>query len=242
MRKIAFLIFAVMGIAVFSAAPVLAWTNPAANPATGGGAVTAEQNAPASSILIKNTGGVWINTTTDTRPLVISRNGTDSERINIGITDGTTNFYYKNDEAVGSISFRIQNTDTETGGGAAANDNVIMTILGGGASYDNGRVGIGTASPSYKLSVAGWIQSTTGGFRFPDGTTQTTAASSSTVNAANVSAGTFGDNTGGGIYLFPSNIGFKSGVSSFTIRPISTTSMGIYDSAGAQVLVLDEGT
>lgn len=39
-----------------------------------------------------------------------------------------------------------------------------------------GDVGIGTSSPGYKLSVVGVIQSTTGGFRFPDGTTQTTAA------------------------------------------------------------------
>ena len=39
----------------------------------------------------------------------------------------------------------------------------------------NNRVGIGTASPARTLAVAGVIESTTGGFRFPDGTTQTTA-------------------------------------------------------------------
>ena len=39
-----------------------------------------------------------------------------------------------------------------------------------------GNVGIGTASPAQKLSVAGTIESTTGGFKFPDGTTQITAA------------------------------------------------------------------
>ncbi|MCC2546048.1 hypothetical protein LJY25_06295 [Hymenobacter sp. BT175] len=37
-------------------------------------------------------------------------------------------------------------------------------------------VGIGTASPAYPLEVAGTVYSSTGGFRFPDGTTQTTAA------------------------------------------------------------------
>ena len=41
---------------------------------------------------------------------------------------------------------------------------------------DAGRIGIGTTTPVYPLSVNGVIQSLTGGFRFPDGTTQTTAA------------------------------------------------------------------
>ena len=38
-----------------------------------------------------------------------------------------------------------------------------------------GKVGIGTTSPGQALSVAGTIESTTGGFKFPDGTTQTSA-------------------------------------------------------------------
>lgn len=38
-----------------------------------------------------------------------------------------------------------------------------------------GNVGIGTATPTQKLTVAGTIESTSGGFKFPDGTIQTTA-------------------------------------------------------------------
>ncbi|MBG8555407.1 tail fiber domain-containing protein [Hymenobacter guriensis] len=37
-------------------------------------------------------------------------------------------------------------------------------------------VGIGTSTPSQQLEVAGTVYSTSGGFKFPDGTTQTTAA------------------------------------------------------------------
>ena len=40
----------------------------------------------------------------------------------------------------------------------------------------DGRVGIGTPAPTSKLTVAGLIETTTGGIKFPDGTIQTTAA------------------------------------------------------------------
>ncbi len=43
-------------------------------------------------------------------------------------------------------------------------------------SINGDNVGIGTTTPWQKLSVVGTIESTTGGFKFPDGTTQTTAS------------------------------------------------------------------
>ncbi len=88
---------------------------------------------------------------------------------------------------------------------------VQIPLWGGGGTHTyfnaGGNFGIGTTNPGYPLEVAGVIYSNTGGFRFPDGTTQTTAATgASTMAAANVSSGSFGANTGGGNYTFPADL------------------------------------
>lgn len=50
--------------------------------------------------------------------------------------------------------------------------------IGSGQIYkeSGGNLGIGTTTPAEKLSVDGIVESETGGFKFPDGTVQTTAA------------------------------------------------------------------
>lgn len=47
----------------------------------------------------------------------------------------------------------------------------------GGDNYFQGNVGVGTENPSEKLDVNGVVRSSNGGFMFPDGTIQVTAAS-----------------------------------------------------------------
>ena len=44
---------------------------------------------------------------------------------------------------------------------------------------DSGKIGIGTTTPTSPLTVQGMIETTLGGYKFPDGTVQTTAALSS---------------------------------------------------------------
>lgn len=60
----------------------------------------------------------------------------------------------------------------------------------------SGNVGIGTTSPGQKLTVAGTIESTSGGFKFPDATTQTTAGACQ-VSGNNIVCSGIPDNTAG---------------------------------------------
>jgi len=82
----------------------------------------------------------------------------------LGRTDESRNMSYMN--------FKYSGDDSESNrvsfGLYGVND--VLNILG------SGNVGIGTIAPSDMLEVAGTIHSTSGGFRFPDGTVQATAA------------------------------------------------------------------
>jgi hypothetical protein len=62
------------------------------------------------------------------------------------------------------------------GGTLAALGNFTVATNKFFVNASTGNVGIGTTSPGQKLSVVGTIESTSGGFKFPDATTQTTAA------------------------------------------------------------------
>lgn len=81
----------------------------------------------------------------------------------------------------------------ETAGGLAGYRFVINS---------SGNVGIATTTPSSPLTVAGVVYSSTGGFKFPDGTTQTTAGASGgigsgwTISGTNVILATSTNNVG----------------------------------------------
>src|SRR3989344_8611484 len=59
-------------------------------------------------------------------------------------------------------------------GTRSGSDNIVERL----AIDENGNVGIGTPNPGQKLTVAGTIESTSGGFKFPDGSFQTAPAAS----------------------------------------------------------------
>lgn len=121
---------------------------------------------------------------------IVRYDGTDAlQSSNVVIDDGGSLIIPNN------TSYRIKNS-------GGINSNVIILngsddlIFGAGAGFtgdlhlrtststrmiikDNGKIGmgIGAGIPSSLLTVSGVVESIYGGFKFPDGTTQTTAAS-----------------------------------------------------------------
>jgi len=83
------------------------------------------------------------------------------------IQPGTGNLQLSNDASISGVDQIIGFNDLRLAG-----DNVGGIDL---TIRPNGNVGIGTTTPGNKLTVAGVIESTTGGVRFPDGSVQTTA-------------------------------------------------------------------
>jgi len=78
----------------------------------------------------------------------------------------------------------LTNWNAKIGGSGSAG--YLSKFTAGGAltnsviAENNGKIGVGTASPGQALEVNGTVKSSTGGFMFPDGTVQTTAATNTT--------------------------------------------------------------
>ncbi len=112
-------------------------------------------------LTIENNGNVGIGTTTPKWIL----NPYSSTAPQLALSDGAGIGQWVFRNAGGNLYFAT----TTTTGTTATTSTSALTIIG-----SSGNVGIGTSSPSQQLSVAGTIY-TTGGIRFSDGTTQTTA-------------------------------------------------------------------
>lgn len=156
-------------------------------------------------VLVMNCGGNN-NTTpigaTDTNVWLSNGNDIYYNSGNIGV--GTNNpqekldivgrIFSRNHIFIGNNSallFKRNDSSTNLYGLASNTNNDLLFYTNGSIRTvitDTGYIGIGTTSPEQKLSVVGIIKSTSGGFQFPDGTIQTTAINSYSLNAANGSS------------------------------------------------------
>lgn len=136
--------------------------------ATADGSFRIAESGIADRIIISSAGNIGINNANPIAPLSFPNNLGNK----IAMYGTSTNSLY---------GFGIQGNLLQIYADTAASD--VAIGYGGSATFTeamrvkgNGRVGIGTTNPGQKLSVNGVIESVIGGFKFPDGTTQTTAA------------------------------------------------------------------
>jgi hypothetical protein len=132
---------------------------------------------PASNLEVKGVNPAIMVTDTQTsgNVLLLQAYTPTSGPFIAGHTDGAGNSTANTPSEriqVGNNGLRIQRSGaTAVGSPRAWSDSLVID--------NSGNVGIGTSSPASPLTVAGMIESTSGGVKFPDGTTQVTAASSS---------------------------------------------------------------
>jgi len=94
-----------------------------------------------------------------------------------------------------------------------------------------GRIGIGTTAPTSTLTVEGMIETTTGGFKFPDGTVQTTSSSSALLGVSHdatlAGAGTAASPLSVAVPLNLSGAVFSNGATrDAVIKAVNTTDNG----------------
>ena len=126
----------------------------------------AAQNAP--SVVVSNTGRLGVGTTTPNNfKLEVIGDGAAAGHVAI-FKSTHTHGYVGIASSDHSIYLSMDNDDTFRIHDPGVGDRMVVT--------HNGDMGIGTSSPTQKLTVAGTIESTSGGVKFPDGSVQTTAA------------------------------------------------------------------
>jgi hypothetical protein len=104
------------------------------------------------------------------------------------------------------FAFLVGADNTSRAAGALSTITQYFTVM------MDGKVGIGNTAPTYKLDVAGQVRSSSGGFVFPDGSVQTTAAAGGggTLTGVTAGDGLIGGGTTGSVTL---NVGAGTGLS-----------------------------
>jgi microcystin-dependent protein len=145
-----------------------------------------DDDALGVAMTIKASGSVGIGTTSPnallsfgngsvTKAVLHTYDGGAGVRHGIGIQANETQFFIPT-SAPNHFSFNAG------GDLQASGTNELMRITSAG------NVGIGTSAPTGKLTVSGTIESTSGGFKFPDGTTLTSANAADTAGTVKLFA------------------------------------------------------
>lgn len=108
-----------------------------------------------------------------------------------GVLAGSSSFYFDGTNVVTPNIYNNGNTTLGTTSGNVVAINGINVVIPNGLNFGSntlvlagGRVGIGTGPSGDMLTVAGVINSTAGGIRFPDGSVLTSASGLAPVGAA----------------------------------------------------------
>jgi hypothetical protein len=151
-------------------------------------------------------------------------NGVDfSSFIPLHVKGGTNARFLTIDSANPSSGFIINDSSQPADGriwsitqAAGAGKLTVSTYTDGGSNSNKlvldraGNLGVGALSPAFKLDVAGQVRSSSGGFVFPDGTSQTTA-SAGTLTGVTAGSGLTGGGSAGSLTL---NVGAGTGLTS----------------------------
>jgi hypothetical protein len=140
-------------------------------------------------------------TGTTAKGRVFQADGNVAGRIDIGSNIYSNGLYQRDDITQGSSLLTLLGGTFHFRQAAAGSNPVTLSS----SLYIDtaGNVGIGTVSPAQKLSVVGTIESTSGGFKFPDGTTQTTARGSGVAIGSFSSPGSTGNYSVTGLSFRP---------------------------------------
>ena len=154
------------------------------------GSVGIGDSNPFSTLSISNTGNTGYNMPISAtfRALSGALNAAANSSNNLGTFSCTTT-------NASSLSVHVVRTangsDWTTTSMGLTYDVDTTQAAGGGIWFNNGRIGINTLTPDQALTVNGYIHSTSGGFQFPDGTIQATAATGYTPPTAFSAIGTY---------------------------------------------------